>query len=119
MDDDKLNQHLEEVRHEELIKSLELLIGTVSKQTPDFEKSIRDAIKSLDIKFPEIKAPVVNVEVEKVSNEDVINSINNLKEVVVPLLTELISASKRKKEWVFTINKNGYGVTTSIIAKEQ
>lgn len=116
--DDKLKQHLEEVRHEELMKSVALLIKAVSEQKmPDIEEAMRNAIKSFNIKFPEIKPPVVKV--EKVSNEDVIESINKLKEVMIPLLSELISVMQRKKEWVFTINKNGYGVTTSIIAKEQ
>lgn len=116
--DKKLEQELQEIRHEEVIKALSTLSKAIMEsKITNLDKIFADAIKKIEIKVPDTKAPVVNV--QKVSNEDVVKSVNELKKSMTDIFDNLIVELRKKKEWMFILNKNSQGVTISVTAKEK
>lgn len=111
---DRLQQQIEEKRHEEVLAAFRELTAALPKNDGKITDLISTFVKKLE-EFAAPKVPEVNVQVEKVSNEEVVSAVTKLNETMDQVLQEL----RIKQEFTVQLNKNGYGVTTSAIFKQK
>lgn len=111
--DERTKQQIEEKRHTEILEAFQELMAALPKNDDKVSNLISTFVKKLD-EFTAPKVPEVNVQVEKVSNEEVVSAVSTLNNTMNQVLQEL----RTKQEFVVQLNKNGYGVTTSAIFKQ-
>lgn len=112
---DRTQLQIEEKRHGEILAAFQELIGALpDKNDGKVTDLISTFVKKLE-EFTTPKAPEVNVQVEKVSNEEVVSAVTQLNDTMNEVLKEL----RIKQEFIVQLNKNGYGVTTSAIFKQK
>lgn len=116
-DEQRLIQELADKRNQELKDAIREAFNGVAVLLPQNDEKITNLISTFVTKLQEFsapKAPEVNVQVEKVSNEEVVKEVTALNFTMNQVLQEL----RIKQEFVVQLNKNGYGVTTSAIFKQ-
>lgn len=71
---DRTQQQIEEKRHGEILAAFQELMGALPKNDNKVTDLISTFVKKLE-DFAVPKAPEVNVQVEKVSNEEVVSAV--------------------------------------------
>jgi hypothetical protein len=115
---DRTEQELADKRNKELIDAIKEAFNGVAALLPKND-NLPELISTFDKRLSELigsqKAPEVNVQVQKVSNEEVVGEITLLKDIMGQVLQEL----RTKQEFAVQLIKNGFGVTTSAIFKQK
>jgi hypothetical protein len=112
-ENEKLERNLAEARHQDILEEFQKLRGALPKNDEAVRELISTFTKKLD-EFSVQEPPEVNVQVEKVSNTEVVEEIKLLKDVMERVLKKM----NEKEMWKFTPTKNGFQVITEITAKQ-
>lgn len=127
--DDKLKSALDEQRHRELIDAMmgvQKVFSGLNMEAPvkELARNSQEIIIKFTKKLEDItgqKAPEVNVNIDQ---EPLLVSVNELKGVMEKVLLKIdelikLENAEKNEQWVFDLVKNGFGVTTSVKAKNK
>jgi len=120
---------LEEKRHKEIAGLLsEVKAAVMSKKDNAGLEQLFNKLtdKIQPPKMPDIPAPNVSVQVDNKAVSDEVSGIKNeisgLKDEIGKLkesMDNILNEISKRQQWEFVLNKNGYGITTSVIAQEK
>lgn len=122
-EDIEFNKLLEDKRYKEIYRVLQLMLSEISKPKEkmpviDYDAATNRLIKALQEcinNLPVSKNEPVNVEVNQ---REVVTSIEEFSKNITMAISQLISATNKKKEWAFHINRFSNGQIESVEVKQ-